>query len=396
MNPNLDLLHPYPFQRLSELFKDITPNAAYAPINLAIGEPQHETPDFIKAALAANAAAIARYPATKGLAELRTALQNWLRQRYAVEIDSDTQILPVNGSREALFALAQAVISPHDAIVIMPNPFYQIYEGAALLAGATPYFINTVGSKDYRMDFSGVAESIWQRTQLVYVCTPGNPTGKIMSLSEWAELFELADRYNFVVASDECYSEIYFDESHPPLGALAAGTALGRANFAKLIVLGSLSKRSNVPGLRSGFAAGDTSIISKFLAYRTYHGSAMSLPVQAASVAAWRDETHVIENRRRYKQIFSAVIRQLGEAIPVMMPEAAFYLWLNTGSSDIEFAKALYRDYNVQVLPGRFLAREAHGINPGQDFIRVALVASEAQCVDAAERIKSQILKKVL
>lgn len=396
MNPNLDLLHPYPFQRLSELFKDITPNAAYAPITLAIGEPQHETPDFIKAALANNAAAIARYPATKGLAELRTALQNWLRQRYTVEVDSDTQILPVNGSREALFALAQAVVAPTNAIVMMPNPFYQIYEGAALLAGATPYFINTVASNDYRMDFSGVTESIWQRTQMVYVCSPGNPTGKVMSLPEWAELFKLADRYNFVVASDECYSEIYFDESRPPLGALAAAMALGRANFARLIVLGSLSKRSNVPGLRSGFAAGDASIISKFLAYRTYHGSAMSLPVQAASVAAWRDETHVIENRRLYKQVFSAVITQLGEAIPVMMPEAAFYLWLNTGSSDIEFAKALYRDYNVQVLPGRFLAREAHGINPGQDFIRVALVASEAQCVDAAQRIKSQILKKVL
>ena len=396
MNPNLDLLQPYPFQRLSELFQDITPDAAYAPINLAIGEPQHETPAFIKAALADNAAAIARYPATKGLAELRMALQSWIRRRYAVEVDSDTQILPVNGSREALFALAQAVVAPGNAIVIMPNPFYQIYEGAALLAGATPYFINTIASNGYRMDFSGVTESIWQRTQLVYVCTPGNPTGKIMSRSEWAELFQLADRYQFVIASDECYSEIYFDETQPPLGALEAAKALGRTNFDKLVVLGSLSKRSNVPGLRSGFAAGDASIISKFLAYRTYHGSAMSLPVQAASVAAWGDETHVIENRRRYKKILSDVIICLGDVIPASMPQAAFYLWLNTGSSDIEFAKALYRDYNVQVLPGRFLAREAHGINPGQDFIRVALVASEAQCVDAAQRIKSQILKKVL
>ena len=392
MNPNLDLLQPYPFQRLSELFKDITPAKTYVPINLAIGEPQHETPDFIKAALADNVAAIARYPATKGLAELRVTLKNWLWKRYAARVDSDTQILPVNGSREALFALAQAVVGTNDAIVMMPNPFYQIYEGAALLAGATPYFVNTLASNGYRMDFSGVPEAIWKRTQLVYVCTPGNPTGKIMSHSEWAELFKLADHYNFVIASDECYSEIYFDESRPPLGALEAATALGRTNFAKLIVLGSLSKRSNVPGLRSGFAAGDASIISKFLAYRTYHGSAMSLPVQAASVAAWQDETHVIENRRRYKQIFSGVIQQLGEVIPVVMPEAAFYLWLNTGKSDIEFAKALYRDYNVQVLPGRFLAREAHGTNPGQDFIRVALVAAEAQCIDAAQRIKSLLL----
>lgn len=392
MNPNLDLLQPYPFQRLSELFREITPAAEYAAINLAIGEPQHETPAFIKAALADNAAGLARYPATKGLAELRTVLQSWLRQRYAVEVDSDTQILPVNGSREALFALAQAVVAPGNAIVMMPNPFYQIYEGAALLAGATPYFINTVASNDYRMDFSEVAESIWRRTQLVYICTPGNPTGKIMSLPEWAELFNLADRYDFVIASDECYSEIYFDESQPPLGALEAAKALGRASFAKLVVLGSLSKRSNVPGLRSGFAAGDATIMSKFLAYRTYHGSAMSLPVQAASAAAWRDETHVIENRRRYKKIFSDVIIRLGDAIPVTMPEAAFYLWLNTGGSDIEFAKALYRDYNVQVLPGRFLAREAHGINPGQDFIRVALVASAAQCGDAAQRIKTLLL----
>lgn len=393
MNPSLELLHPYPFQRLTELYAGITPRKGYTPINLSIGEPRHSTPEFIKEALCSQLQGLARYPTTQGSLQLRMAIHNWIVQRYpGVTLSAASQILPINGSREALFAIAQTVVADANAVVIMPNPFYQIYEGAALLAKAKPYFMNTVASKNFNMEFNSIPAEIFHRTQLLYVCTPGNPTGKLMQLTDWAELFELADEYDFVMASDECYSEIYFNESSPPLGGLQAAMQLGRPDFRRLIVFSSLSKRSNVPGLRSGFVAGDEAIISKFLLYRTYHGSAMSPPVQAASIAAWEDEAHVVENRRRYRQKFSDVIAILKDALSVDMPEGAFYLWLNTGTSDLEFAKALYHDYNVQVLPGQFLARDAHGVNPGVGYVRIALVAEEAECIAAATRIKSLIL----
>lgn len=305
-------------------------------------------------------------------------------------MDPDTQIMPVNGSREALFSLAQAVIdsSLSHAAVVCPNPFYQIYEGAVLLAGATPYFLNALPENNFVLDYAQLPNDIWSRTQLMYVCSPGNPTGSVMSMDEWRQLFELSDRYEFIVAADECYSEIYFDEAARPLGALEAAHRLGRNGFPRLIVFGSLSKRSNVPGMRSGFAAGDAAILEKFLLYRTYHGSAMNPAVQSASEAAWNDELHVVENRRLYREKFAAITELLAGALQVSMPEAAFYLWIKTPVSDIEFTRQLYRDYNVTVLPGSYLARYAHEINPGENFIRVALVAPLAECVEAAERIK--------
>jgi N-succinyldiaminopimelate aminotransferase len=391
LNPNLDRLQPYPFQKLNKLFKETTPNGAFAPISLHIGEPKHATPDFIRKALSDNLAGMAHYPTTLGARSLRASIAAWLSRRYGVpSMDPDAQIMPANGSREALFSLAQAVIdsSLSHAAVVCPNPFYQIYEGAALLAGATPYFLNALPENNFVLDYAQLPNDIWSRTQLMYVCSPGNPTGSVMSMDEWRQLFELSDRYGFIVAADECYSEIYFDEAARPLGALEAAHRLGRNGFPRLIVFGSLSKRSNVPGMRSGFAAGDTAILEKFLLYRTYHGSAMNPAVQSASEAAWNDELHVVENRRLYREKFAAITELLAGALQVSMPDAAFYLWIKTPVSDIEFTRQLYRDYNVTVLPGSYLARYAHGINPGENFIRVALVAPLAECVEAAERIK--------
>ena len=390
MNPNLDKLQPYPFQRLRDLFKGITPNAQYSAINLSIGEPKHETPPLIKQALADNLSGLANYPTTAGGHELRQAISAWLSQRYGIPAPApEKAILPVNGSREALFAFAQAVIdnSRPAPVVIAPNPFYQIYEGAALLAGAEPYFINTLPENSHVMDFGAVPDNIWQRTQLVYVCSPGNPSGKVMSLDQWRELFALADRYGFVIAADECYSEIYFDEAEPPIGALQAAHELGRG-LERLVVFSSLSKRSNVPGMRSGFVAGDAQILEKFLLYRTYHGCAMSPAVQAASIAAWNDEAHVVENRRLYAEKFSKVTPLLSGSLEVEMPDAAFYLWARTPQPDTEYAQRLYRDYNVTVLPGSYLARDAHGINPGKGFVRLALVASLEECLEAAKRMQ--------
>jgi N-succinyldiaminopimelate aminotransferase len=390
MNPNLNLLQPYPFQRLRDLFNGTTPNPAYAPINLSIGEPKHATPQLIKDALTQNLAGLATYPTTVGTIELREAISAWISRRYGIPaINPDKAILPVNGSREALFAFAQVVIdnSKPNPIVISPNPFYQIYEGATFLAGAQPYFINTLPENAHAMDFESVPVDILNRTQLVYVCSPGNPSGKVMSLEQWKTLFELSDNYSFVIAADECYSEIYFEEKNPPLGALQAAYLLGR-DLTNLIVFGSLSKRSNVPGMRSGYVAGDEKIIGKFTLYRTYHGCAMSPAVQAASIAAWNDEAHVIENRRLYAAKFKTVTPMLIGALEVEMPDAAFYLWAKTKQSDTDFALKLYRDFNVTVLPGSYLAREAHGMNPGKNFIRMALVASLDECVEAASRIQ--------
>jgi N-succinyldiaminopimelate aminotransferase len=391
LNPNLDLLQPYPFQKLNKLFEGVTPEPGYSPISLHIGEPKHATPDFIRQAVRDNLAGMAVYPATLGDRSLRASIAAWLTRRYQIpEIDPDTQVIPVNGSREALFSFAQAVIDPSraEAIVVCPNPFYQIYEGAAFLAGATPHFLNTLPENDFALDYGQLSEDMWSRCQLVYVCSPGNPTGRVMNIDEWRRLFELSDRYGFVIASDECYAEIYFDEDAPPLGALEAADRLGRSGFPRLVVFSSLSKRSNVPGMRSGFAAGDASILKKFLLYRTYHGSAMNPAIQAASKSAWDDEDHVIENRRLYREKFHAVTGSLQEILQVSVPDAAFYLWVRTPVSDVQFTRELYRNYNVTVLPGSYLARHAQGINPGENFIRIALVAPLAECVEAVERIK--------
>jgi N-succinyldiaminopimelate aminotransferase len=397
MNPNLNLLQPYPFQRLRDLLKGITPNPAFTPINLSIGEPKHATPELIKNALVSNLSGLANYPTTVGSIELRTAISHWISRRYNIPaLNAETAILPVNGSREALFALAQAIIdkTKPNPVVISPNPFYQIYEGAAFLAGATPYFLNTLPHQDpnqnHVMDFSSVPVDILKRTQLVYVCSPGNPSGKVMSLAQWKTIFELSDLYGFVIAADECYSEIYFDEANPPLGALQAAHLLDRS-YKNLIVFSSLSKRSNVPGMRSGFVAGDDKIIEAFTLYRTYHGCAMNPAVQAASVAAWDDEAHVIENRTLYAQKFNDVTPLLTNVLDVAIPDAAFYLWAkiqNDAISDTEFAIRLYRDLNITILPGSFLAREAHDVNPGENFIRMALVASYDECIEAANRIR--------
>ena len=390
MNPNLNLLQPYPFQRLRDLFKGTTPNPTYQAINLSIGEPKHATPQLIKDALVNNLAGLASYPTTIGSIELRAAISAWISRRYNIPaLNPESAILPVTGSREALFAFAQAVIdrTKPNPVVICPNPFYQIYEGAAFLAGATPYFINTLPENQHAMDFNSVPKDVLARTQLVYVCSPGNPSGKVMSLAQWQTIFELSDQYGFVIAADECYSEIYFDESNPPLGALQAAHLLGR-DYTNLMIFSSLSKRSNVPGMRSGFVAGDASIIEKFSLFRTYHGCAMNPAVQAASVAAWNDEAHVIDNRRLYAEKFKTVTPLLQGVLAVEMPDAAFYLWARTSMPDTEFSLKAYRDFNVTVLPGSFLARAAHGVNPGEGFVRLALVASLDECVEAAQRLQ--------
>jgi N-succinyldiaminopimelate aminotransferase len=389
MNPDLQLLQPYPFQKLAKLFGEVTPNAALKPISLHIGEPKHDTPRFIKDALIAGLDGLANYPTTIGSDGLRSTIAQWLGRRYGIPVpDAKTQVLPVNGSREALFSFAQAVIdrSKHDPVVICPNPFYQIYEGAAFLAGATPHFFNTLPEDDFAMDFAQLPEAVWQRTQLIYVCSPGNPNGRVMPLAEWKTLFEMSDRYGFVIAADECYSEIYFDNEQP-LGALQAAQQLGRSDYKNLVVFSSLSKRSNVPGMRSGFVAGDAKVLERFALYRTYHGCAMNPAIQAATIAAWNDEAHVADNRRLYTEKFDKVIKLLSPVLPVAKPDASFYLWIRTPIVDTAFAQQLYRDYNVSVLPGSFLAREAHGVNPGTNFIRLALVANLDETLEAARRI---------
>ncbi|MDI3380667.1 succinyldiaminopimelate transaminase [Xenophilus aerolatus] len=393
MNPLLAKLQPYPFERLRQLFAGVTPDAAHPPISLGIGEPKHPTPPFIKDALVQGLGALAGYPATAGEPALRAAFTGWLKTRYDLDLDPATQVLPVNGSREALFALAQTVVDASvqpAPVVVSPNPFYQIYEGAALLAGADTWYAPSDPARNFAVDWDSVPEDIWARTQLVYVCSPGNPTGAVMPLDEWDKLFALSDRHGFVIASDECYSEIYFRDE-PPLGGLEAASRLGRGDFRRLVALTSLSKRSNVPGLRSGFVAGDASIIKNFLLYRTYHGSAMSGAVAAASIAAWGDETHVVDNRAQYRAKFAAVTPLLEAVLDVRLPDASFYLWAGVppgwNGDDAAFARALYAQYNVTVLPGSYLAREWQGQNPGRGRIRMALVADTAECTEAARRI---------
>ncbi len=392
MNPNLNQLQPYPFQKLRQLFGGVTRNAAFKPIDMQIGEPKHATPGFIRQALMDNLDGLSTYPTTLGTAALRNSIADWIKRRYNLAgIDPDTEVIPVNGSREALFSFAQTVIDSSNGkqpAVVCPNPFYQIYEGAAFLAGAEPHFINTLADNHFKLDYDQLPEAVWSRTQLIYVCSPNNPTGSVMTLDDWRALFVLSDRYGFVVASDECYSEIYCDENNPPLGALDAAQQLGCDGFSRLVVFNSLSKRSNVPGLRSGFAAGDARLLEKFLLYRTYHGSAMNPAAQAASAAAWGNEAHVVENRRLYARKFADALAVLSDTTDVQMPDASFYLWIKTPVSDTEFTKRLYQDYNVTVLPGSYLARDARGVNPGKDFVRIALVASLEECIEAMERIK--------
>lgn len=391
MNPLLAKLHPYPFERLRALTRDITPNTAYKPISLGIGEPKHPTPALIQQALIDNMNGLASYPATAGDPALREAIADWVTRRYGVVLDPASQVLPVNGSREALFALAQVVVDPTraGATVVSPNPFYQIYEGAALLAGAQTAFANSDPARNFAADWDAISDETWSRTQLLYVCSPGNPTGAVMPLAEWKKLFDLSDRHGFVIASDECYSEIYFRDE-PPLGALEAATQLGRGDFRRLVVFTSLSKRSNVPGMRSGFVAGDADVLKQFLLYRTYHGSAMSPTVQKASIAAWNDEAHVVANREMYRAKFARVTPLLSPVLDVALPDAGFYLWAGVQrlvKDDIAFARGLLAQYNVAVLPGSLLAREAHGVNPGAGRIRMALVAEVDECLEAAERI---------
>ena len=391
MNPLLSRLQPYPFERLRQLFSTVTPNPAFSAISLGMGEPKHPTPAFLQQAMVdaitSQPSGLAAYPATAGEPKLREAFTRWLHTRYQLDVNPATQVLPVNGSREALFALAQTLLDPSpEAVVVCPNPFYQIYEGAALLSGAQPYFVASDPKRNFAQDWDSVPDAVWARTQLLFVCSPGNPTGAVMPLSEWEKLFALSDRHGFVIASDECYSEIYF-RYEPPLGGMEAAAKLGRSDFKNLISLTSLSKRSNVPGMRSGFVAGDAALIKQFLLYRTYHGSAMSPVVQSASIAAWNDETHVVENRRMYRDKFAQVTPILTNVLDVALPDAAFYLWAGVRGSDTDFARDLLAQYNVTVLPGSYLARDAHGSNPGAGRIRMALVAETAECVEAARRI---------
>ena len=406
MNPLLTKLQPYPFERLKQLFSSVTPNPAFKPISLGIGEPKHPTPEFIKTALSTSLNGLAAYPATAGEPALREAFTAWLLKRYALTVNAATQVLPVNGSREALFAFTQVIVDPTKTtvanglnqgitklpIVVCPNPFYQIYEGAALLAGAEPYYVNSDPARNFGVDWDNVPAAIWERTQMIFVCSPGNPAGAVMPLDEWQKLFALSDKYGFVIASDECYSEIYFQDGvPPPLGGLEAAHKLGRTDFKNIVSFTSLSKRSNVPGMRSGFVAGDATIMKQFALYRTYHGSAMSLVVQAASKVAWSDEEHVVANRALYRDKFMQVTPLLAEVLEVALPDAGFYLWARIPThlklDDAAFAKALLEQYNVTVLPGSYLAREANGINPGDNFIRMALVAGTDECVEAAQRI---------
>ena len=398
MNPLLSHLQPYPFERLRQLFSTVTPNPSLRPVSLGMGEPKHATPAFIQQAMVdaihATPSGLATYPATAGEPKLRESFTRWMKQRYALDVNPATQVLPVNGSREALFALTQTLIQRATAgstpeqspLVVCPNPFYQIYEGAALLAGAEPYFVPSDATRNFAQDWDSVPAAVWARTQLLFVCSPGNPTGAVMPLSEWAKLFDLSDRFGFVIASDECYSEIYFRDE-PPLGGMEAAARLGRTDFKNLISFTSLSKRSNVPGMRSGFVAGDAALMKQFLLYRTYHGSAMSPVVQAASIAAWGDEAHVVDNRAQYRRKFEQVTPLLAEVLEVALPDAGFYLWAKVKGDDTEFARELLALYNVTVLPGSYLAREAQGSNPGAGRIRMALVAETAECVEAAQRI---------
>lgn len=394
MNPDLNQLHPYPFEKLATLKAAVSAPAQLNDIMLSIGEPKHEPPAFVLETLVKNLSKLSQYPTTKGLPELREAIATWATKRFQLNNGSftaDKHVLPVNGTREALFAFAQAIVdrSKPEPLIISPNPFYQIYEGAAILSGAEPYFLNCIPENNFIPDFAAVPASVWERCQLLFICSPGNPTGAVMSSAQLKQLIALADQYDFVIASDECYSELYFDEQNPPVGLLQACAELGRDDFSRCVVFHSLSKRSNLPGLRSGFVGGDAKILEKFLLYRTYHGCAMPVPTQLASLAAWQDESHVVANRAAYRQKFDAVLAILEGVLAVEKPDAGFYLWPKTPIKGEDFAQQLFSRQKVTVLPGNYLARTTDGINPGEHYVRLALVAPLAECIQAAERIKA-------
>lgn len=392
MNPDLDKLQPYPFEKLNALTAGISPPPELEPIALSLGEPKHPPPPAVLDCLRDNLDKLANYPSTKGLPLLRQTICDWAAQRFHLaggDLDPQRHVLPVNGTREALFAFAQAVIERRgQPLVVCPNPFYQIYEGAALLAGAEPHFLNCDADNHYLPDIDAVDEAIWQRCQLLYLCSPGNPTGAVMDTALLKKIIALADRHDFIIASDECYSELYFDAARRPPGLLQACAELGRSDFARCVVFHSLSKRSNLPGLRSGFVAGDAEVMAKFLLYRTYHGCAMPVASQLASAAAWSDETHVEANRAAYRRKFAAVLETLDNCLPVAMPDAGFYLWPRTPIADTDFARRLFAEQHIRVLPGRFIARDTAAGNPGANHVRIALVATEQQCVEAAGRLK--------
>ena len=393
MNNNLEKLYPYPFQRFNQLLDGVTSETSLSQIAWSMGEPKHAAPDFLVNALTDTALireGFGTYPPTKGTPALRTAIANFINRRFGLEtaLDPDLNVLPVTGTREALFAFAQAVIEPQsDSVTVMPNPFYQIYEGAALLAGSKPYYVNCEPGNGYLPDFDGVPEEVWQRCQLLYLCSPGNPTGAVMGIAQIQALIALSDKYNFIIASDECYSEIYMDEENPPAGLLEAASLLGRDDYKNCVAFNSLSKRSNLPGLRSGYVAGDAEIMQKFLLYRTYHGSAMSMHHQVLSTLAWNDEQHVIENRQVYRDKFALVADILNPVWPMAIPEAGFYFWPETPISDPDFAVRLVQLANVKVLPGSYLSRATDSGNPGTNRVRIALVATQSECIKAAERI---------
>ena len=393
MNVELSKLHPYPFEKLSALKAQVTPPTKLKHIALSIGEPKQLPPNFVKEVLVDKLGLLANYPTTKGISELRQAIADWASIRFQLKLNSlsaENNIIPVNGTREALFAFTQAVIDRKpDALVITPNPFYQIYEGAALLAGAQPHYLPCLASNNFIPDFDSVAASTWQQCQLLFLCSPGNPTGSVINSKTLQKLIMLADQYDFIIASDECYSELYFDETIPPIGLLQACAEIGRDDFSRCVVFHSLSKRSNLPGLRSGFVAGDASIMESFLLYRTYHGSAMPIQHQHASIAAWQDEQHVRHNRDQYREKFDGVLTVLGDVLKVKKPDAGFYLWAETPISDIDFAQQLFAQQHVSVLPGQYLARDFDGYNPGANRVRMALVAPLDECIEAAKRIKA-------
>lgn len=392
MNPNLARLHPYPFERLKQLKQGITP-VDKPHIALSIGEPKHQTPRFIHDALTAHLDDFSKYPTTKGIPELRTAIADWVSQRFDIPkpfISVESNVLPVSGTREALFSFAQAIVNNTQTkpVVIMPNPFYQIYEGAALLAGAEPYYLNTTEETGYLPNFDSVKAEIWQRCQLIYICSPANPTGAVMTQAMYEQLILLAEKYDFIIASDECYTEIYDDEANPPQGLLEVAYAMGRTDFKRCVMFQSLSKRSNIAGLRSGFVAGDAEILATYFQYRTYQGCALPLPTQYASIAAWQDESHVQHNRALYRKKFTAFIDILKDVCTITRPPASFYIWLKTPIDDVDFTQQLFAQEHITVLAGRFLSRDAHGINAGENHVRIALVAPLAECIEAATRIK--------
>jgi len=395
MNPDLDKLQPYPFEKLVALKADCTPPDGLAHIALSIGEPKHPAPPVALDAIRDHLQQLNQYPVTRGSARLRQTIRDWVQHRFNLpdgSIHADEHLIPVNGTREALFAFAQSAVGHNtDSLVLMPNPFYQIYEGAALLAGATPYFYSTGPDSGYQPDFGAISDDVWRRCRLIYICTPGNPTGAVITAADMGRLIEKSLQHDFIIASDECYSEIYFDDDRPPPGLLQAAAIAGHSTYKNCVVFHSLSKRSNLPGMRSGFVAGDAALMKQFLLYRTYHGCAMPPPHQAASIAAWNDEDHVVQNRLLYRRKFDAVLGILAPVIQAYRPDAGFYIWLRTPLSDTEFTRRLYHSQNVTVLPGSFLSREVDGVNPGADHVRMALVAPLEECIEAAHRIASFI-----